>query len=403
MESRRVFEIITLLVIILGSLQLFEVYFLSEGILKKIQLGSLGLVILIIIIEYIYNREERFRPTFSIEIGVILLSVFASMFIAFNNHGQNFKITLIAQRFMYFYAFYFLLHALRIRPKDLVTIIAILGVLISILYIVQYIVYPFELFAIRVDKDRETLRIFFPGQAYIFMAYFFSLLKFFEKYKFPWLLITMLTFLIVILLATRIIISTIAICTLVFLLTSKKVKSKFILIPLGILALTPFYFLFQDLFLNLIELSQKQQVNFSQDARVLAIQFFLTDFFPSKLAYILGNGADSLNSMYGVKVNYYREELHLYQGDIGIIGDYTKFGLFFLISAFSIYIRTLTAYFPYRFRFMFYYMLFISILILFSGDFGDVGSFIPILIILYVIDVNKHDKNYENSLKIKEL
>ncbi len=399
-EQRRTFEIVTILVIILGSLEFFKIYFLSEFILKQIQIGSLGLILMFIIIEYIYNREERFVPTFSIEIGLILLAVFASMFIAFNEHGQNFKTSLIAQRFMYFYAFYYMLHALRIKPDDLITIIVILGVLISILYIVQYSIHPFELFVVRVEEERGTLRIFFPGQSYIFMTYFFSLLKFFDKYKYYWLLITLLTFTIVILLGTRIIITTSILCTLIFLLTSKKVKSKLILIPLGILLIVPFYFLFQDIFTNLIELSQRQRVTFSENARVKAVQFFLSEFFPTKLSYILGNGADSLNSMYGQKVNQIREQLGYYQGDIGLIGDYTKFGLIFVGAVFSIYFRTLTAYYPYKYRFMFYYILFIAILFLFSGDFGNVSAYIPVLMVLYIIDINKHDKKYNEYQKI---
>ena len=394
METRRLTEIIFVFVIILGALEFFDVRALGESILKMVQLGSLGVMILFILIDYIYNREERIQALFSKEIGFMLLAVLLSMFIANTEQGQSYKITFIAQRYMYFYIFYFFLHGLRIRPDDLVKIIVGFGILISLLYLVQYILYPTVLFDVRISEERGTLRIFFPGQSFIFMTFFFSVLKFFEKYKYPWLILTGLTFVIIILLGSRLILLTSVLIAGYFLLTSDKVRSKIILIPIGIIGLLAFLFIFRGIFTQLIDITKGQQVNFADDVRVRAATFFLTDFFPNTLSYFLGNGAESLNSPYGMKVYQIREDLNFYQGDVGIIGDYTQFGIIFVLTAASIYIKTLSAKYPYEYKFLYYYMLFISLLMLMSGDFGNVSAYIPVLIIMYIIDVSKHDSKY---------
>ncbi|MCF8374381.1 MAG: hypothetical protein K9H64_22350 [Bacteroidales bacterium] len=360
-----------------------------------IELGSLGLMLLFILIDSIYNREERINASFSKEIGFMLLALFLSMYVANTAHGQSFQITFIAQRHMYFYIFYFFLHGLRLRPNDVVKIIVGLGILISLLYLVQYVAYPRELFRVRISDERGTLRIFFPGQSFIFMTFYFSLLKFFEKYKYPWLILTGLTFVIIILLGSRLILLTTVVISGYFLLTSDKVRSKLLLIPVGIMALLVFLFVFQGIFTQLVDISKGQQANFAEDVRVRAAVFFLTEFFPNTLSYILGNGVESLNSEYGIMVYQIRDELHFFQGDIGIIGDYTQFGVIFVFVAASIYIKTLTAKYPYEYKFLYYYMLFITLLMLMSGDFGNVGAYLPILMILYVIDVAKHDAKFD--------
>lgn len=399
METRRVAEIIFVFVIILGALEFFDVRFLGENILKIVQLGSLAVMILFILIDYIYNREERIQTLFSKEIGFMLLAVLLSMYIANTEQDQSYTTTFIAQRYMYFYIFYFFLHGLRIRPNDLVIIIVGFGILISLLYLLQYILYPTILFNVRISDERGTLRIFFPGQSFVFMTFFFSLLKFFDKYKYPWLILTGLTFVIIILLGSRLILLTSALIAGYFMITSDKVKSKLLLIPVGIIALLVFLFIFRGIFTQLIDISKGQQVNFADDVRIRAATFFLTEFFPSTLSYFLGNGAESLNSPYGMWVYQIREDFNFYQGDVGIIGDYTQFGIIFVITAASIYIKTLSAKYPYQYKFLYYYMLFISLLMLTSGDFGNVSAYIPVLIIMYILDVSKHDSRYD---KVKQ-
>ena len=399
MERRRVFEIVLIVILILGALELFHFYLIQEDKLKLVQLGSLGIMAVFIPIEYIYNRENRISPTFSIPIIFILISVFLSMLMAFQAHAQPIKITLIAQRTMYFYLFYYFLHALRIKPKDLLLIVVIFGVLIMILYVVQYVAYPFEIFKIRITEERGSLRIFFPGQSFVFLTFFYSMIRFFDEYKSSWLILTFLAFTMMVFLATRLVLANAAFCTAVFFLTSNKVKSKLAVIPVLIVVMLVVFFVFEDRFLQLLQLSEQQGQNWTEDARVKAVVFFMTEFFPNALTYILGNGMDSLNAAYGVEVDNIRLIYGYYQSDIGIIGDYTKYGIIFVFAAWSIYYRAMRTKYSDKYQFLFYYMLFITILMPMSGDFANVSLFVPAIICLYIIDVMKHDMKYEQLAK----
>jgi hypothetical protein len=398
--SRRVFEILIILFVVLGAMEFLKVYFLPFNQIKYIQLAGIGIVFLIVIIEYVYNREKRFHPFFGKEIFLILLSVILSMFTAYSGHGQSFAITFIAQRFMYFYIFYFLLHVLRVQPGDVENFIVIFGIAISILYLLQYVIYPRVIFDVRIAKERGTLRIFLPGVSFVIMNFFIALVKFFKQYEIKWLGLVFLSLMIIIFLGTRQIIFSVMLITIIYLLTSKQIKSKILLIPIGFLALIPIFFLFENIINELLNLSERQGTGSDEVQRVKTITFFLTEFYPNKMAYFIGNGVDSQNSDYGVEIQRLRIDGNYYLSDIGIIGNYIRYGVLFLFSVFSILIKVFKYKLSDNLFYIKLYFSMIALLLVTGGDFGDVFSYVPLLMLLYLIDVDLYEST-ANKLNVK--
>jgi hypothetical protein len=192
-----------------------------------------------------------------------------------------------------------------------------------------------------------------------------------------------------VLLGTRQVIAPAALVLLLNILYIKRIRSKFLtLMLIGIMAV-PVYYLFKDIFIALFEVTQKQTANVSGDVRVRAAIFYLTDFFPNRLAYIIGNGVPSERSSYGILVSSLNKALGYYQSDIGIIGDFTYFGIFLVIAQITLYVHVMRIRLPHVMDFVKYYFFVLIITIFISGGvFGYAESVVIICILLYLIDIS---------------
>lgn len=400
------FRRVLIIIIILTSLGFFNFSFLGKDLLKVIEIGGIGLILLIIVLQGVYSTGEGFKRTYKWEVSLILVSVVASMFMAYSAHNQGLSTTLIAQRFMYFYFLYFALHLIKIPDIDLEKIIVYLAIIYAVFYIIQYIAYPRLIFNVRMVEDRGTVRIFQVGLFYLILAYFYILNKSFSEFSVNRLVLLLFFFSIIILMGTRQLIFSLLLLTMINILYSKKVKSKLLVALIAGAAIVPVSFMFQDIFLSMLSLSQEQSVGIEENIRIISGTFFLTEFFPNSFAYITGNGADSANSGYGTMVQMYKDVFGFYQSDVGIIGDFSRFGSIFLIAVISILIRVLYGKLGDKLNYIKYFYLFV-ILIAFtgSGPFGEANSIVTICITLYIIDVYKNNQlvnEEENHLDDKE-
>jgi hypothetical protein len=330
-----------LLLIILCSISFYEIRFIPQVALKALEFMGAGLIVSLLILNSIYDKSPRIRKNFKVEISLILISVFLSMFGAYLYHDQPFAVTLVVQRYMYFFLLYFLLHQLKPAPNDVLKMIIYLGMVHAFIYIVSYLLYPNTLVHSKAAEARGTVRIFFPGLLYVFLSLFLSVYLFFSTKRKMYLGIAFVGILITILLGTRQVLVTIIFLLLMYILFSKKVKSKIAVFAMVAISLVPLYFIFQDIFISLIEVSKVQSQKAGDDVRLRAMKFFIFDFFPNKISYLTGNGEASSNSIFGVKVNQIKEHFGFYQSDIGLVGDFSKFGLLFVIGQLMIMYRVI--------------------------------------------------------------
>lgn len=345
-----------------------------------------------------YFRQEGFSKFFSIPVILILAGVFISMLAAKWGHQQSYTTTLIAQRFMYFYFLYWALHALKIDSKSLESVIIWLGITYSILYLIQFFLYPTILFDVRIAQDRGTIRIFLSGFSFLVLAYFLLLSKTFEEFS-PNKVIYLILFLIIlILMGTRQVILSITLMTGLFVLSSRLVKSKVLVFTLVVLSLIPLYIIFQDIFISLIDISKNQTQALAEDTRVRSATFFLLQLFPENYVYFTGNGADSANSSYGMSIQMYKDLYGFYQSDLGLIGDYTKFGALFVIGVLWILIKSI--FYKSGITFSYIKFFFISTLLTIftgGGPFGMSDAIVAICFTMYLLDIDKYSKETDEE------
>jgi len=376
------------LVIILCSTSLYKVSAL--GRLQDVaELAGAGLIVVLIIIHLAYSGQKAIKNNFIFPVTLILLSVGTSMIMAYYSRNQGFAQTLFAQRAMYYYLFYFLLHQLKIKPKDIEKVFIALGLLYVLLYLVQFTLYPKILFDGYVRSDRGTIRIYLPGLDYMAIAFFIGIQYFFRTNRFKFLLLVLLIFVIYILTGGRQTMAVVVLIAIVFLVVDKKVKSRFLLGFLGLIGIVAGFFIFQSIF-EAILVESRSDARLGDDyIRLKAAEFFLTDFFKSPMAYITGNGMYFNTSSYGKEITYNMVHRHYVLGDVGLIGNYALYGAFFVWGVLLICYKALKlkiepAYIYIKLMFV---NLIISMVIAGGLTHADTACFVVLMI--YMIDVSR--------------
>jgi hypothetical protein len=390
---------IIVLFIFLAAASFFWFVAMPKNLLLLLAFGSTMFMVLTLILSMIYLHGRKFPQNFTFEVTAMLFSSLLAMFGARWGHNQDFLITFWAHNVMYFYFFYFFLHSIRIKPADLERMMIVIAYLYIIFFLLQYLAYPTLLFGTRVDESRGTIRIFLPGKAFVVLMFFYFLQKFFVTNNLKYMGFCLATFIVTILQGTRNAIFLLLLGTVVNLLFSKRVKSRLAITFILFLALTPAYFIFQDIFLNLFEVSENQAAAEGEDVRVRAAKFFLSDDFnKTRLNYIFGNGMSHMASQYGLEEFLYKADLGFFISDIGIVGEYVRYGVLYILGVILIIRKIFVLKYDPQYYYVKYYT-FVSFLgMLIGGVFTRPDSYLVFLAMMYIIDISIYDKkNLEKS------
>ncbi len=391
-----------ILLFIFASAQFFSLNLIPGAVRDSLDLIISIIAIAILIFNPIYTKiHPTVKRNFSIEITILIFAVLFSMYCAQLFHSQNLKTTIIAQRFMYLYFVYYVFHIINIESEDLIKIFIILGVGVFVVYVIQFAIFPFRILDCRVGMSRGTIRIFMPGFQYVIIGYLALLNKYFNTRKISDALLAGVLFMVFFLQGTRQTIAIMGFLTLIAILGSKILTNKLAILFSLFLATIAFFFIFHDVILEMINVTVSQKSSSDDGVRYRAAYYFLHDFFPNKATYFFGNGADSMNSSYGAYVFYLKRRLGFYQSDIGIIGDYTKFGVLYVLSVLLIIIKIFILKVPEYFKFI--KLFFLSIVLTsITGRFlfGEPSGIVTIASLLYIIDKNKIPRKIKTSSEI---
>jgi len=396
------FKKFILISVILCSLELFTLIFLPDLVIQVIEMAGIGIIAFFLLLYFVYGEARPGKMRFSLPIVLILVSVAFSMVGSFVFQEQLFSTTLLAQRVIYYYLVYFLLHYLKIPLEYIIKTIVVLAIVYMVIYVAQYLVYPTALIKSKMFMDRGTLRIFMPGAGFLVIAYFIWLYNFFNTHKFRYILLLVAAWIVFVLLGTRQVIGAVLLLSIVFMIQSKVVKSRFLFFTLIGLALIPVYLIFQDIINAMFDLTVSQSNSTAESSiRMKSARFFLTDFYKNDWAYLIGNG-EAGSTGYGLRMADVAERYGYYRADIGLIGEYTKYGMLFVIGVFVIFYRSLSARLPENLMFIKYNFLGIMLTLVTGG--GAFGTFsINILIncmLMYMIDMylNEVSDSHTNQL-----
>lgn len=264
-----------------------------------------------------------------------LLSIFGAVLI----HGQGFADTFIVSSYALVFLSYPLLYVLKIDDRDLVKMMIVIGVLWTAVMIIQQFTYPTYWFGgnvedgVEVSQRNGIYRFSIFGTTYGLLSLFYGFQNFLETNKQKYLLLVFIGIVGVYLTCTRQIMAASLGCVFVGLYLSRKIKlGAFIAVAIsGILI-----YLYADLlFSEYIEMTEEIDEEY---IRFISYRFYGIDYNKNHpLAVFIGNGLYREGSAYGSEMMQYREELGLYQSDIGLVGEYSLHGIFAVITILSIF------------------------------------------------------------------
>jgi hypothetical protein len=390
-----------IVLIIICSTSFFSLSAIGSG-QKAFELAGIVLIIVLIGIHLAYSKEKYFRQNFGVLIGLIFLSFATSVLMANFSRDQSISETIYAQRALFYYLFYFLLHQLKIDTKDLEKIFIGFGIWYIFIYLVQYFAYPKLIFDALIMNDRGTIRIYISGLDYLAVCYFIGIQGFLRTNKLKYLIFTLLNFSIFILQGGRQTIVLMALLFLIAILFSKRVKSRTVIIFLVLLCSGLVFFLFQGIFKEMFTQSQYDIGKGSNYVRYRTIMFYLHDFSKTAWAYITGNGMFSSESGYGKEMLRLYTSKGYYLGDVGIIGMFAVFGIFFIIALLGFFIKIFSIKIQNAHFYIKYMFIGVLISLATSNSFTESAFICMLCGLLYILDVSHHQVVNEIPAQIQE-
>lgn len=401
MLKRRI-NIVILAVIILCSVSFYELSFLGSAMQKMAEILGGGIIFVLILFHLVYSNQKGIKRNFSVALLFILLSLITSMITSYAARDQRIVHTMFAQRAMYYYLLYFLLHQLKFEPKDMEKVFVFFAVVYMGMHFLQTALYPRLITDGTVRAERGTVRIYIEGADYIALAFLLYLQKFLRSNNLKYLLLIFLVIAIYVMRGGR---SAIAIQTLtvvLFVIIDRKVQSRIFLVMLGLIGSIAIFFIFQDIFGELVNQSKTDMAKGEDYIRLKAIRYYMTEFNESHpIAYITGNGKAYPHSNYGKLIRLTTLKYRYYLSDIGLFGNYVFYGLFFIIGVLGICIRLLKLKIDPGQSYVKYYFIAVIIGITTSAAFAEADFICMMVCLLYLVDTSNDAslKNRESRLE----
>jgi len=376
------------LFVIIAYFQLFKFIVIPHSIRVIAEITAMGLMLILILLRLIYQPKSLIRMNFAGPILVLILSAIPSYFIAQSFHDQSFLVSTFANRIIWFFLLYFFVHVFQVSVKAIIRMIIAIGIFVVVLYYIQLTIYPKVLLDIVMLKSRGTLRLLVAGMLCTQVAYFYFLNRFFENSRLKDLLLSLLILSIFVLQGSRHAIIAIFLLTIVMLFFSRRVKGRFLKVGIVVLASFSLFLIFRDIFIELTKVSMSQVGGFEGGIRLKAAKFFLTNFQPDEWSYIFGNSRSGSGSIYSQRSELYAHKYGFHLSDIGILGDYIRYGILFVIASVYLLVKSIGFKVSPEYRYLKYYIIMQCFtLATGKGILGEVD--VAIILILYIFDVDR--------------
>lgn len=352
-------ELLLLYLLPLFLMNFFSATFAHDGLFKYISyLFMLGAVT--ISLPYAIKGVDGFKFPVRLIGFSIVLSV--PMSILFWNQEFSLNVSVIPY-LTWFVFFYFVHHRIPIAVFE--RCVLFYGLLYVCLFLFQFLHNDVVYFGYKEEyiEDRGIVRIDFPGGGVFFLSYFICLNKLWtvQKYRGLYALFLILGMVITVLQVTRQSIILVFGITLFHFARRASLLQKFFIFAFSVCVAVAFFHSDLSISKGLVEKQVETASEGSKYIRVLAGQYFLTDFSPNAWTKIFGNGLPNITSEYGKFIVYLQDVYEYHISDVGLIGFYAMFGILPLLGYVFIFYRGFATVLPKPYHYLKYYLFFIMI------------------------------------------
>ena len=393
-------QICFVFLLVVVSIKFFDARFLNESMLNYLQYLMM-LAAVVISIPYVAPRIRGF--VFPVQL--LLFSFLISVLMAYIYWNQEIKDGLIATAPYFMFIFFFYLLRVNFPIKVLEKIIVIYGVLYVLLYLFQFANAPTVLFGKSLwgdefTENRGVIRIIFPGGGIFILSSFLAINKLTsqEKKKWFWGLMTFFGILIPIMQVTRQFIAGILLIYLFHFIRNLTLTKKIVIFTSLVVIMISIQYLSLPIIEGLIDATENDAGKGGDYIRVLAGQYFLTDFSPNTMTAIFGNGVPYTGvSNYGLFLDMLNATQAFFLSDVGIIAVYAMFGIPAVLGYVFIWIKSFTYALPKEYYYLKYYLWFLLLTSLTWYTTYHYHYLATTIIVIYMYQVVNEDYTIENQ------
>ena len=305
--------------------------------------GRITKFVLILLILYIV-MIRRFPWTPMVRYGMMLmfwcmLSIIGSWLVHDQALGYGFSTTFPYMAWLMLP----LAYLFGLDERTMLRLCLVLGVWWVAVMAIQQFTYPNLLFAVRTDSEegevevRNGIRRMMPyGETFGLLLLFYSFQRYVDEGRRIALIGLALGIVGVYLCSTRQVMAASAGCLLVGMYLKKKINVWAILGMLIIIGLI--YYYADALFSSYVEQTESD-LEGGDYIRFIAWEFYGLKYNDGNIIpFLIGNGEPDLNnSAYGAEIHMWEKTFGLYVSDVGLVGMYSRFGIFFVITILSFY------------------------------------------------------------------
>ncbi len=386
MISKLTVNQILLFLIVIFSISFFQLKYLNNGSFAYLQFAFLFLIEMISF-PFLFRTEGPF----ALSVKLISTSILISIYLAFFSWGQGPMDSLKATVPYLLWLYFFYLMQSNLSSQTIERIIIFYGIIYILIYFFQFThkSTPFFGNVEEFDNDRGITRIVIPGLGLFILSTFIAINKLTNEdseKKYLWLTLAIGGIVITTMQVTRQIIAAVFFIYIFHFI----IKSRNILIKIfSVLIIGGGLFLFTNTNNPIMKGLQKEQKKTASQGkdygRILAANYFLTEFSPNTTSKILGNGVPyGDKSKYGKFYTKITMKKWFWLSDIGLIAVYILFGSIAVVGFVLIWIKSFTIPLPQEYFYLKYYLWFLLITCLTSDALFNQSFAITNVIVIYL-------------------
>ena len=354
-----------------------------------------------------YKSDLKFRYA----ILLFLFGLILNSFSAYINLGQGLKLTLLSFSFYYFIFLYFALHYFEFNRKFLENIIISFAVIYSIIFTVQYKIYPFVIFNSDPKTAQDSRQLEIIGHGFLMLAYFLVLNRYLINRRLINVLMALGFFIVLMKSDFRSLIAGAILVTgvMIFRIIRFSARDIFIIIFIGLLFLGLTQYHGISYILNKMTTQTEGNINEGKKyVRLIQMEFFFKRY-PKNISYfIIGGGkpagAESLYSFNPYAMDRdYSGNYNIVWVDIGLLGFYIVVGGIAVLGILWYTLRSIFIKLPKNSIYLNCYFLYLLIVSFTNEEIYRDGIFTVHAIGLYLIDLAANEKlKSEEEFAVKE-
>jgi hypothetical protein len=332
------------------------------------------------------KSNMRFRNAILLFIVGLVFNALA----AYINLGQSPKQTILSFSFYYFILLYFLLHYFEFDRKFMENIILVFALIYSVIFIIQYIIYPVELTNHGVSTATLEIQLEILGHGFLMLAYFLVFNRFLHNRRIINLILALLFFLILFKSGFRTLLAGAGVASLFMFLKMFKFRPKdfaFVILAIVIFIGLLQFKDFSESIDGMIHKTENEINLGSKFNRMIDIEFFFNRY-PQNISYfIIGGGNPSGANLYNFNPAAMGQNYNIIWVDIGLLGFYIVIGGIATLGLLWYTLKAIFTRLPEEYLYLNFYFIYLLIVSFTNEEIYRDGIFSVHAIGLYLIDL----------------